>query len=105
MKTIQPPTLKQAEHTPAKLNPINKLNDKLDYCFRRFRLGLALFFFGFVILFSVNQLLQPSLQQEILAGLSLVIIAAGFLLAVFAELCFITYRLISFFSSREQSKQ
>lgn len=95
MKANQPPKLKKSK----------TLAKKIDYSFRHFRLGLALFFFGFVMLYSVDQLLQPSLQQEILAGLALAVVTAGFILAVIAELCFIAYRLILFFSSQQRSKE
>jgi len=72
----------------------------LDRSFQRFRLGLALFFVGFVILYGADQLLEPSLQQEIVAALALIIIAMGVGLALIAELIFVVYRIILFFSSK-----
>jgi hypothetical protein len=84
-----------------KKTPATKtLSHSMDHSFRRFRLGLALFFLGFVILYAVEQLLQPSLLQEILAAFAVVIVAVGFGLAVVAELLFLIYRVVLFFSSK-----
>ena len=72
----------------------------MDHYFRRFRLGVSLFFVGFVILYAVEQLLSPSLTQEVLAGLAVLLIALGFGLAVVAEILFIGYRVWQFFTSK-----
>ena len=81
--------------------PVNKqLKYGLDRSFQRFRLGLALFFLGFVILYTADQALSPSLVQEIVAAVAVIIIAVGFGLAVVAELLFIAYRIWIFFSSK-----
>lgn len=87
MKTKQPPKDSQLKH-------------RMDYSFRRFRLGLALFFVGFVILYAADQVLEPSLYQEIVAGLAVLIIGLGFGLAVVAEILFIAYRVWLFFSTK-----
>ena len=52
------------------------------------------------MLYAVDQVFEPSLQQEILAALALLIIAVGFSVAVVAELLFIGYRIWLFFSSK-----
>ena len=72
----------------------------MQHSFNRFRLGLALFFFGFVILYAVEQLAQPSLYKEILAVLAILVIAIGFGIAFVDELLFIAYRVWSFFTSK-----
>ena len=81
--------------------PVNSsLQYSLDRTFQRFRLGVALFFVGFVILYTADQALSPSLAQEIFAALAVIIIAMGFGLAVVAELLFIGYRVWQFFTSK-----
>lgn len=77
-----------------------KFKQKVDRSFQRFRLGLALFFVGFVTLYSVEKLLQPSLLQEGLAVFALLVISSGLSLALWAEVMFIAYRVIGFFSSK-----
>ncbi len=77
-----------------------KFKLKVDRSFQRFRLGLALFFAGFVTLYAVENLLQPTLLQESLAVFALLVISCGLSLALWAEVMFIIYRVIGFFSSK-----
>ncbi len=70
----------------------------LDVSFRQFRLGLSLFFCGMVILYGANQLLQPSLQQELMVLLALLVGGLGFLLAMMAQLRMVISRLWHFFA-------
>ncbi len=60
--------------------------------FYRFRLGLGLFFTGLALIYSAQQLLEPSLQQEIMVAAAALIAAIGFGIAVIAELQFLWQR-------------
>jgi len=71
-----------------------------DANFRRFRLGLSIFFTGMVFLYASNQLLEPSLKQEIASLICIVIISAGFMLAIISEVRFVLSRIIQFFNSK-----
>lgn len=53
--------------------------------FKQFRLGSSLFFAGLVVIHCANQLLQPSLVQELCTGLGVLIIVTGFIMAILAE--------------------
>ena len=79
---------------------VSTIDHRLELSFNRFRLGVALFFVGFVILYGSDQLVPPSLIQELLAGLAVLLIAIGFGLAFVAELLFIGYRVWLFFTSK-----
>lgn len=72
----------------------------MDRFIRRFRLGVSLFFVGFVVLYAIDQLMEPSIFQEALAMMALVVVAGGLSLALGAELVFIFQRVIGFFSSK-----
>jgi len=76
------------------------LDHRMEHSLRRFRLGVSLFFVGFVILYAVEQLLSASLLQEALAGVAILLIAGGFGLAIVAEVLFIGYRVWVFFTSK-----
>lgn len=72
----------------------------LEQGFKQFRMGLALFFLGMVILFSASQLLEPSLSQELAVLTGLIIGGAGFIWAMMAHLRMLIGRLIRFFGNR-----
>lgn len=69
----------------------------LEKGFRQFRLGLALFFCGMVVIYSASQLLEPSLAQELTVLAGLLLGAAGFIWAMMAHLRMLVGRLIRFF--------
>lgn len=71
-----------------------------DANFRRFRLGLSIFFTGMVFLYASNQLLEPSLKQEIVSLICIIILSAGFILAIVSETRFVLTRIIQFFNSK-----
>lgn len=71
----------------------------LDKGFRQFRMGLALFFTGMVIIYSASQLLEPSIGQELMVLAGLLLGAAGFVWAMMAHLRMLIGRIIEFFRS------
>ncbi|MGI1678549.1 MAG: hypothetical protein K6L75_07460 [Cellvibrionaceae bacterium] len=71
-----------------------------DANFRRFRLGLSIFFTGMIFLYASNQLLEPSLKQEIVSLICIIILSAGFILAIVSETRFVLTRIIQFFNSK-----
>ncbi|WP_049722038.1 DUF1129 domain-containing protein [Gilvimarinus polysaccharolyticus] len=68
----------------------------LAQSFKQFRLGSMTFFAGLVIIFGVSQLLTPSLTQELLTLLGLVITALGFGIAMLAQVRMMLGRLTAF---------
>ncbi|GAB1268632.1 hypothetical protein NBRC116493_18850 [Aurantivibrio infirmus] len=72
-----------------------------DLSFKQFKLGASIFFLGFVLLYCANVLIVPSLKQELMALLSISLIGLGFLLAVVAEVRFLLYRGIQFFTEKK----
>ncbi len=73
-----------------------------DISLRQFRLGLSLFFCGMVALFGAHQLMEPSLRQEIVVLLALMILGSGFIIAMMAQVRLIITRLWRFFASRDK---
>ncbi len=67
--------------------------------FQRFRLGGALFFVGAVIFYIASAQLQPSLLQESVILMALLIGGGGFLLAMSAQLRLLIGRLVRFWLS------
>jgi hypothetical protein len=72
----------------------------LEVSFRQFRLGLSLFFCGLVILYGASQLMEPSVQQELVVLVALVVGGLGFILAMMAQVRMIISRLWHFFSNK-----
>ncbi len=72
----------------------------LDASFRQFRLGFALFFLGLVILYAGQQLLEPSLAQELVTLLALLVGGAGFVVAMLAQVRMVISRILRFFLDR-----
>ena len=70
----------------------------LEQGFRQFRLGVSLFFLGMVGLYIANTLLEPSLEQELVVLVSLLVGGAGFIWAMMAHLRMLIGRLIRFFT-------
>ncbi|BFM12310.1 hypothetical protein R50072_24630 [Simiduia litorea] len=65
--------------------------------FAQFKLGSMLFFFGLVLVYMTQQLLDDSLRQEIIAAVGLAIAALGFLVAMSAHVRMLISRLLHFF--------
>lgn len=72
----------------------------LQKIFQQFRLGAMLFFAGLVAIYCVQQLVTPSLKQELLILLSLLVTGTGFCIAMIAQVRFVIGRLILFFSNQ-----
>ena len=69
----------------------------LENIFPQFKLGAMLFFIGLVVVYGGYQLLQPSLQQEIVTLAGLLVIGSGFIIALMAQVRMLVGRLIRFF--------
>ncbi len=69
----------------------------LSVSFQQFKLGAMLFFFGLVVLYIGNKGLAPSLMQELITLLGLMIGGSGFLIAMLAQMRMIISRLVHFF--------
>lgn len=69
----------------------------LETSFKQFRWGLSLFFCGMVILYGASQLLEPSLTQELVVLLGLIVIGCGFLIAILAQVRMVISRVWQFF--------
>ncbi len=68
----------------------------LAVTFKQFRLGFAFFLVGGVIIYGAQQLLQPSLAQEIYTLIGVLIGLTGFILALMAQMRLIISRLVRF---------
>lgn len=71
--------------------------NEFDKGFRQFRLGMSLFFCGMVFIYCAHQLLPPSFKQELLAGLAVILVVVGFVMAIVAEGRLILARFVDFF--------
>ena len=71
--------------------------------FPRFKMGVVIFFWGLVIIYSANQLLEPSLAQEIATLAGLLLIAGGFLYAMAAQVRMLIGRFVIQFSKKMDS--
>lgn len=70
----------------------------LEVSFRQFRLGLSFFFCGLVIIYGASQLLEPSMQQELVVLLGLLVGGCGFVIAILAQARMMISRMWRFFS-------
>jgi hypothetical protein len=68
--------------------------------FPRFKLGVVIFFWGLVVMYSANQLLKPSLSQEIVTLIGLLLIGGGFLYAMAAQVRMLIGRFVKEFSKK-----
>lgn len=64
--------------------------------FKQFRLGFAFFLVGGVMIYGAQQLLPPSLAQEVWTLLGMVIGLTGFILALMAQMRLLISRIINF---------
>ncbi|MFT6389565.1 MAG: hypothetical protein ACJAUP_002958 [Cellvibrionaceae bacterium] len=65
--------------------------------FPQFKLGAVIFFMGLVIMYGANQLLVPSLAQEIVTLVGLLLIGGGFILALMTQIRMLVGRILRFF--------
>lgn len=68
--------------------------------FKQFRLGVALFFLGLVILYGGTQILEPSITQELVVALAILVIACGFTVAMMAHVRMVISRVLRFWFRR-----
>jgi hypothetical protein len=68
--------------------------------FQCFKLGAVIFFGGLVLMYSANQLLKPSLSQEIVTLIGLLLIGGGFLYAMAAQVRMLIGRFVKEFSKK-----
>jgi hypothetical protein len=68
--------------------------------FPRFKLGAVIFFTGLVVIYGGYQLLQPSLAQEIITLIGLILIGVGFLLSLLVQVRMLIGRFLRFFIKR-----
>lgn len=68
--------------------------------FPSFKLGVVIFFWGLVLMYSANQLLEPSLSQEIVTLVGLLLIGGGFLYAMAAQVRMLIGRFVTEFSKK-----
>jgi hypothetical protein len=72
-----------------------------EVLFRQFRLGVGLFFCGLVTIYGASQLMAPSLQQELVVLLGLVVGGIGFIIAMSAQLRMTISRIWHFFNDKK----
>jgi hypothetical protein len=72
-----------------------------EVLFKRFRLGVSLFFCGLVAIYGASQLMAPSLQQELVVLLGLVVGGVGFIIAMSAQLRMTVSRIWHFFNDKK----
>jgi hypothetical protein len=70
-----------------------------EQVFPRFRLGAMIFFWGLILIYGGSQLLSPSLTQELVILLALILIGIGFLMALMAQVRMLIGRFLRFFTS------
>lgn len=68
-----------------------------EQVFPRFKLGAVIFFWGLIVIYAGSQLLEPSLSQELVTLLGLVLLAFGFLIALMAQIRMLIGRILRFF--------
>lgn len=73
----------------------------LEQSFKQFRLGAVVFFLGLLIIYAASQLLSPSLAQELATLAGLTVLAAGFLIAMLAQIRMLIGRLLRFWDKRD----
>ncbi len=69
--------------------------------FPQFKLGVVIFFWGLVVMYSANQLLEPSLAQEIVTLIGLGLIGGGFLYSMLAQVRMLIGRFLTVFTKNK----
>lgn len=70
----------------------------LEKSFQQFRLGVSFFFLGVVGLYIATQVIEPSVAQELVLLLSLIVGGIGFVIAMLAHFRMLVGRILRFFS-------
>ncbi len=70
----------------------------LEKVFPQFKWGAVIFFWGGLILYMGSQIIPPSLQQEIVVLIGLVILGIGLLISLMAQLRMLISRILRFFN-------
>ncbi len=78
----------------------NHYSAPLKQVFQQFRLGLSLFFVGLVVIYAAYQTQPESLQQELTTLAGLILVAAGFLMAMLAQIRMLIIRIVSFINDK-----
>ncbi len=68
-----------------------------EQVFPQFKVGAMLFFLGMVVIYGGQQLLAPSLEQEITTLIGLLLLGGGFLWAMLAQVRMLIGRLLKCF--------
>ncbi|MDO3386498.1 hypothetical protein QWI17_11685 [Gilvimarinus sp. SDUM040013] len=69
-------------------------------CYKQFRLGAMIFFCGMVTIYIASQSMEPSLQQELITLLGVVVVGIGFAIAMLAQARILFSRLYHFWHDR-----
>ncbi|ODS25080.1 hypothetical protein AB835_00830 [Candidatus Endobugula sertula] len=72
--------------------------------FPQFKLGAMIFFLGLVVIYSSSQLLHPSIVQEVITLIGLILIGWGFLLSMWSQVRMLTGRILRFFAEDQIRK-
>jgi hypothetical protein len=72
----------------------------LEKVFPHFRMGASLFLCGLVVIYAGSQLLSPSLTQEIVVLVGLIIIGIGLIMAMLAQIRMLISRVLLFFTKK-----
>lgn len=68
----------------------------LTQSFKQFRLGGVIFFAGLVIIYAASQLFEPSLTQELVTLVGLLVVGLGFIIAILAQIRMMLGRFMKF---------
>jgi flagellar biosynthesis protein FliR len=74
----------------------NHYSVPLKQVFKTFRLGLALFFVGLVIVYMAYQTMPESLLQEVVMLIGLLVLGIGFLMGMLAQIRMLIIRIVGF---------
>lgn len=74
----------------------NHYSVPLKQVFKTFRLGLALFFVGLVIVYMAYQTMPESLLQEVVMLIGLLVLGIGFLMGMLAQIRMLIIRIMGF---------
>ena len=68
-----------------------------EQLFPRFKLGAVIFLLGMIVIYGAYQLLEPSIQQELVTLIGLLLIGFGFIFAMLVQLRMLIGRILRFF--------
>lgn len=68
--------------------------------FPQFKLGAVIFFWGLIVIYIASQVLTPSLAQELITLLGLILIAGGFMVSLMAQVRMLVGRFLRFFNTQ-----